>query len=57
MTLDAGTHLGRYEIRSMIGAGGRDQVYLAQDVTPAVTGLALSLGAINKDLGLITGFK
>jgi serine/threonine protein kinase len=31
MSISAGTILGRYEIRSLIGAGGMGEVYLAQD--------------------------
>jgi len=31
MTLSAGRKLGRYEIRKKIGAGGMDEVYLAED--------------------------
>ena len=32
MAIATGTRLGRYEIRSRLGAGGMGEVYLAQDM-------------------------
>ena len=31
MSISSGTLVGRYEVRSRIGAGGMGEVYLAQD--------------------------
>ena len=53
MSIAAGTKLGRYEIRSKIGAGGMGEVYLAQDTTELDRTVALKIlpveVAANKD--------
>src|SRR6266446_10660545 len=43
MTLATGTQLGRYEIRSKIGAGGMGEEYLAQDTTELGRTVALKI--------------
>jgi eukaryotic-like serine/threonine-protein kinase len=43
MTLAAGTRLGRYEVRSKIGAGGMGEVYLAHDTSELGRMVALKI--------------
>jgi serine/threonine-protein kinase len=43
LTIPSGTILGRYEIRSKIGAGGMGEVYLAQDTSELGRGVALKI--------------
>jgi serine/threonine protein kinase/Tfp pilus assembly protein PilF len=43
MTIASGTKLGRYEIRSKLGAGGMGEVYLAQDTTALDRTVALKI--------------
>jgi len=43
LSISAGTKLGRYEIRSQLGAGGMGEVYLAQDTTELERGVAIKV--------------
>ena len=43
MTVPSGTHLGRYEIRSQLGAGGMGEVYLAKDASELERTVAIKL--------------
>jgi TolB-like protein len=58
MTLTPGTRLGRYEIRSRVGAGGMGEVYLAQDMDlDRPVALKLLLAEITESLDHLRRFK
>ncbi len=56
MSLVTGTRLGRYEIRSKIGAGGMGEVYLAQD-TKLDRKVALKILPADPDLPILIEAK
>ena len=58
MAIAPGTRLGRYEIRSRLGAGGMGEVYLAQDMDlDRPVALKLLLAEITKDTEHLRRFK